>query len=122
MLPNHSITSGSYPNIGKRKYSLTQTNSSKYHDTNDNSNMANDCVSNKRVNQPKSRKECDQHIEINRLNSQLASTQYSRSNESHRLEEEVIRLEDCQIRNRQAMLQTIQATNRIECDQHNEIN
>ena len=112
MLPNHSITSGSYPNIGKRKYSLTQTNS----------NTANDSVSNKRVNQPKSRKECDQHIEINRLNSQLASTQYSRSNENHRLEEEAIRLEDCQIRNRQAMLQRTQATNRKDCDHHNEIN
>jgi len=71
MLPNHSITSGSYPNKGKRKHSLTPT---------------------------------------------------SRSNESHRLEEEAIHLEDCQIRNRQAMLQRTQATNRKECDQHNEIN
>ena len=71
MLPNHSITSGSNPNKGKRKHSLTLT---------------------------------------------------SKSNENHRLEEEAIRLEDCQIRNRQAMLQRTQATNRIECDQHNEIN
>ncbi len=90
MLPNHSITTGSNPNIGKRKQSLKMNDSTRHHDTHGNSITANDCESYKRVNQLKSTKECDQHKETNQLISQLASREYSRTNESHRLEEETI--------------------------------
>ena len=83
MLPNHSITTGSHPNIGKRKQSLKMNDSTRHHDTHDDSITANDCDSYKRVNQLKSTKECDQHKETNQLISQLASREYSRSNESH---------------------------------------